>query len=193
MPEVRWLTMLNVHHLVTRRELTHGAVQERARVGDVRLYEVALGAAPVWITHRIRFADGQDAAIQATAQLDLDVRTTAVLEEAPVISPQPLKEEDPTETARLLHFGALRLEAEAELAQPGVLIFSEIHDPGWRVWVDGQPAKPLRAYGLLRAVALPAGRHTIVWRYQPFWAWTGLVISLIVGVGMLLAGSFYLR
>ncbi len=185
-PEVRWLPMLNVHHLVTRRQLTHGGVQERARVGDVRLYEVALGAVPLWITHAVQLVESQKGAMQATAQLDLDVRATVVLEESPEIAPRPLAQTDPSEFARLLHFAAPRIEAEAELAQPGVLVFSEIHDPGWRVWVDGQRAKPLRAYGLLRAVALPAGHHTILWRYQPLWAWLGLAISLLtIGGGCL--------
>ena len=45
--------------------------------------------------------------------------------------------------------------AEATLSAPGVLVFSEVWYPGWVVRVDGRRLPSLRAYGMLRAVALP--------------------------------------
>jgi uncharacterized membrane protein YfhO len=37
---------------------------------------------------------------------------------------------------------------------------------------------PLRAYGLLRAVALPAGQWRVEWRFQPAVVYLGLAVSL---------------
>ncbi len=60
---------------------------------------------------------------------------------------------------------------------PGLLVLSEIVYPGWQVWVDGQPAQMETVYGLLRAVTLAAGEHTISFVFRPLWGWLGAAIA----------------
>ncbi len=67
----------------------------------------------------------------------------------------------------------------------GRLVLSEIAYPGWHVSVDGRPAPSLTAYGALRAVDLPAGKHVVVWRFVPWDLYLGLALAL---VGMLILG-----
>ena len=64
----------------------------------------------------------------------------------------------------------LRYEYEAD--GDALAVFSEIYDAdGWTAEIDGRPARPLRADYILRALELPAGRHTVEWRYRaPHWA-----------------------
>jgi uncharacterized membrane protein YfhO len=45
--------------------------------------------------------------------------------------------------------------------------------------VDGRPAPLLRADGYLRAVALGAGSHRVVFRYQPLSFYAGAAISVL--------------
>ncbi len=50
----------------------------------------------------------------------------------------------------------------------GVAVFSEIYYPdGWQVTIDGTPASLARANYVLRALRIPAGRHTIEMRFDP--------------------------
>lgn len=67
----------------------------------------------------------------------------------------------------------LRLEATA--TAPSVLLLNDKHSPNWRVTVDGQPATLLRCNYLMRGVQVPAGKHTIEFRYEP--PVTGLYIT----------------
>jgi uncharacterized membrane protein YfhO len=46
------------------------------------------------------------------------------------------------------------------------------------VKIDGREAKGLRADYLVRAVAVPAGRHTVVWEFHDPAFERGLVVSL---------------
>jgi hypothetical protein len=48
--------------------------------------------------------------------------------------------------------------------------------PGWRVWVDGQPAalRPLNGY---LGVEMAAGAHTYVFEFRPAVAYVGMAIS----------------
>jgi hypothetical protein len=61
---------------------------------------------------------------------------------------------------------------------PGVVLLADAWFPGWRVEVDGAEAEPLRAWGFLRAVRVPAGEHLVRWRYEPRSFVLGAAISL---------------
>ncbi len=60
---------------------------------------------------------------------------------------------------------------------PSILVLSEIYYPDWKVEVDGRPAEMLRANYVLRAVALPAGEHDVVFSYDTSLLKKGAVIS----------------
>jgi hypothetical protein len=73
----------------------------------------------------------------------------------------------------------------------GWLVLLDQDYPGWTVAVDGAPARAARAFGLFRAVTVPAGLHTVAWRYEPASFALGLALSaagLALALGALLAG-----
>ncbi len=49
-----------------------------------------------------------------------------------------------------------------DLENPGVLLFTQRYQSGWRVFVDGQPAQLLKCNYLCMGVLVPAGKHDIV-------------------------------
>ena len=65
------------------------------------------------------------------------------------------------------------------LDRDGFVVLSDTYYPGWRVYVDGEPRPLLRADYLFRAVAVPAGQHTVTFEYAPLSVTVGLVISVI--------------
>ncbi len=48
-----------------------------------------------------------------------------------------------------------------------LLVASEAWYPGWQAYLDGAPAPSYVANHALRSLLLPAGEHTVEWRYQP--------------------------
>jgi hypothetical protein len=73
----------------------------------------------------------------------------------------------PLHAGRVVDFAPDRVAVEIDAPADGLVVLNESHFPGWRVTVDGAPATPLRANYLLRAVAVPAGPHRIVWTFEP--------------------------
>jgi hypothetical protein len=55
-----------------------------------------------------------------------------------------------------------------QTTQPGWLVMSELDFPGWTAEVDGAPLLIHRANGMFRAVCVPAGKHSLAFRFQPW-------------------------
>ncbi|HKD18289.1 MAG TPA: YfhO family protein, partial [Thermoanaerobaculia bacterium] len=55
----------------------------------------------------------------------------------------------------------------AAVAEPSVLVLSQTHYPGWRVFVDDRPRPLLRADYAFAGVALAPGRHTVRFVLEP--------------------------
>lgn len=81
-----------------------------------------------------------------------------------------------------------RLRIEAEAAGDGLLVVNDAFWPGWRATIDGAPVEVLRADFLVRAVAWPAGRHTLELRYEPPEARLGLLVSAAGALALALVG-----
>lgn len=59
-------------------------------------------------------------------------------------------------------------------------VFSEIYYPlGWNVFLDGQKVPYIKADYLLRALYVPAGKHTIEMKFEPVVIQKGKIFSLI--------------
>jgi hypothetical protein len=84
----------------------------------------------------------------------------------------------------LTGFGNNRVAAHCRVQRPGVAVFIEQFDSGWRATVDGRPASLQRANGLLRAVSVDRGEHDIVLSYSP--------PALAAGAGVSLAAAILL-
>ena len=103
-------------------------------------------------------------------------------------------------TIRLTEYRPNYLKYEYTSAAPATAVFSEIfYDKGWTAWVDGVETPYFRADYLLRALELPAGDHTVEWRFRaPHWGAvegvTGLcsaaILLLIAGLA---AAEWYKR
>lgn len=77
-------------------------------------------------------------------------------------------QKDSLSSIRLTSYEPNRLVYETENPQDGVAVFSEIYYPdGWIATIDGKPAEIARADYILRAMYVPAGKHTIEMRFDP--------------------------
>jgi hypothetical protein len=75
--------------------------------------------------------------------------------------------------------GPNQAEYRVVSGEPTWLVISDTWYPGWRAWLDDEPAELYRADYLFRAVHVPPGVHTIRTAYVPLSFTAGLVISLL--------------
>ncbi|HSD28500.1 MAG TPA: hypothetical protein VLL75_14455, partial [Vicinamibacteria bacterium] len=86
--------------------------------------------------------------------------------------------------ARLTSWTAAEERYEVEANASAYLVVRASHARGWRGFVDGVPQPVLRANGKHRAVAVNAGRHEVVLRYEPPGLLPGAAASLLALAAM---------
>jgi hypothetical protein len=82
-----------------------------------------------------------------------------------------------------------RVELEAELELPGLVILADAEYPGWTLTVDGNPTTIHRVNHGMRGALVQAGRHHLIYRYEPRSLRHGLVLS---GAGALILIAAFL-
>jgi uncharacterized membrane protein YfhO len=86
-------------------------------------------------------------------------------------------------TIRLTSYTPNELKYEANAAQDGFVVFSEIYYPkGWTAYLDGKPVEHVRANYVLRAMSVPAGKHVIDFKFDPKEYSIGNTVSLVSSI-----------
>ncbi len=81
-----------------------------------------------------------------------------------------------------------RVVVRVETDRPGFLILADSWYPGWATSIDDEATPMYRADYVFRAVAVPSGKHTVVFEYRPasfFWGAIISVMSAAFGAGLL--------
>lgn len=69
---------------------------------------------------------------------------------------------------------------------PQFAVFSEVYyDKGWKVFIDGNEVEYVKANYVLRAMPVPAGNHTIEFKFDPASQKIGSTVTLICSVLMI--------
>ena len=74
--------------------------------------------------------------------------------------------------------GNTRIRATAVLSEPGFLILSQNHLPGWRAFVDGREAVRRTVNTVFLGMEVPAGEREVEFRYQHPCAGAGLLACI---------------
>ena len=172
-------------------------VPDAAGRPEALLRESAFG--PAWFVGEVRFAPTAEAELDLLGTVDL--QTTAVVAGADSDRiATPLVDSATLAAARieLTEYRPHRLRYTYDSPADAVAVFSEIfYDKGWTARIDGVEAPAFRADYVLRAMQLPAGRHTVVWTFRaPGWGLASaitLVASLAILLGALAAAAVWLK
>lgn len=117
--------------------------------------------------------------LEALFAKDIDRSNTIVLETEPEFSPAT---GSGTATISSYRPNTVVIDVIAEV--PKLLFLSDVYDAGWHASVDGVNTKIYRADFAFRAVAVPAGTHTVVMRYMPKGVVWGFTIAGFATLGL---------
>lgn len=146
-------------------KLKPGDLRLVAITGDAHVYENPRALPRAMVVGNARRADLDD--IIATGQWPAfdPLRTVLVSRDAPL--PPPPGERRPG-TARILDYGNAAVTIEADSPDGGFLVLNDVWQRWWQAEINGTAAELLRANAIFRAVAIPPGRSSVVFRFRPF-------------------------
>jgi hypothetical protein len=168
------INMLNTKYFIVGDKET-GAEMAQRNPG-------ALGNA--WFVSNFKFVKNADEEINAIK--NFDPSTTALVDEKFKEQLQGKSfSKDPSDKIELVSYHPNRLSYKYKASNESLAVFSEVYyQPGWNAYIDGKPSPHFRANYILRAMVLPAGKHTIDFKFEPK--------SYEMGEKISLAGSAFL-
>jgi len=143
-----------------------------------------------WMVHEARQV-APDEVLPLLTSGDIDPATTALLEAPPPPLEQPAS--DAPDSARVVLQQPDEVLLEASTTAGGLLMLSQIWDPGWTATIDGQSAPIYQANYVFSAIPIGAGDHVIELRYTPPLLWPGLAITLGSATALILGFAYLVR
>lgn len=155
-------------------------------LGEVRVFANPDALELVHAAPRARRVSSADDALDALARLGPEqVADVAVVEPAGSGLPDDLPEGEAAEVADWSRSGG-EVTATVESDAGAVVMLLEEALDGWSATVDGDPAPVVRANALFVGAVVPAGEHTVGLSYRPAGLDTGLVITGVAGLALVL-------
>ncbi|MDL5048011.1 YfhO family protein [Oscillatoria amoena NRMC-F 0135] len=150
---------LPVINMLNTRYIFYG--QNRANVLRNRY---ANGSA--WFVKKLSVVQSADEEISAVAEIDS--KTQAVINGTEFSVQSSTFDLDSTASILLVTHKPNYMKYESNNTANGLAVFSEIYYPkGWVATIDGTETPIMRANYVLRALSIPAGKHTIEFRFNP--------------------------
>jgi len=193
----RLLDLLNARYIVIPAVIPEGRADLQMAVDlfptiyqdeDVRVLERTSAAPKGWIVHEARSAQ-PGVARELVENGSIDPYQVALIDRDSELDGTVSSDGNDQVTV---------LEAEPEIMRyqvttsaPGMLVTSEVAYPAWKAYIDGEPVEIATAFGLLRAVEIPAGSSEVEFRFEsPNEVWgMALTIVAMLAAGVLLAWS----
>jgi LPXTG-motif cell wall-anchored protein len=178
------LNMLNAKYILqTNKEGVQQALENPNANGNA------------WFVSKVKFVKSGDEEMKALDKLE--TKEEVVINSLVNDIKENSFEKDSTATINLVSYKPNHLKYVSNNSKNGFGVFSEMYyEKGWIATIDGKEAKIYNVNYVLRGLQIPAGKHTIEFKFEPQVVKTGSMISLISTLLMLLViglGVFYWR
>ncbi len=140
----------------------------------------------VWFVESIRTVNNANEEIDAMASFDPASEAIVHQEYSDYVSGLNLAKNG---TIQLSKYEPNHLTYTSNSSNEQLAVFSEIWygpNKGWQAYIDGQPVDHIRVNYILRALRIPAGQHTVEFKFEPRSYFIGSTVSLICSSLLLL-------
>jgi hypothetical protein len=187
--QLKLLRTFNVKHLLSFRPL---AEKEIILVGHFPeyfswLYQIEGTMPRAYVVNKTIVEKDSKQVLRLLSSDGFDPKRDVVLnEEIPLPLGVHLKA-----TAKIVRYDNTTVTITTSADSEAVLVLADSYYPGWKAFVDGREQVIRRANLFFRAVLLPAGNHTVEFRYEPRSFAIGLLVSATTVVALIVTTSVF--
>lgn len=138
-----------------------------------------------WFVSQVKLVNSADEEMKALDSLDS--KNIAIVNSKDFQIKKMAFAKDSLATITLESYKPNHLKYISNNANDGLAVFSEMYyGKGWNAFIDGKKVDHIRVDYVLRGLQIPAGKHSIEFKFEPQVIKTGSTITLISAVAMLL-------
>jgi hypothetical protein len=187
--QIKLLRTFNVKYLVAFQSLPEKGTRLTGRFPDSFswLYEIEETIPRAYVVSKSVVENDSKEVLRLLASAEFDPTREVVLDsEVPMSKARRLKA-----TAKILRYENKLVTMATSADNEGILVLADSYYPGWKAFVDGREEVIRRANLFFRAVPLPAGNHTVEFRYEPRSFTIGLAISAATLVALFIVTALF--
>ncbi|MVT09151.1 YfhO family protein [Chitinophaga tropicalis] len=172
------LNMNVLNMLDTRYVITPSRQEGQPAGAAVQRNPDALGAC--WFVKNIRYTNGPVETIKSLS--DFNPKDTAIVDASfKAAAPEPVF--DSAASIKLVSYDNDDIKYATNAASNQFAVLSEVYYPaGWNAYIDGKKTAYASANYILRGISVPAGQHTIEFKFEPTAFYTGQKLVYIANV-----------
>jgi membrane protein YfhO len=170
-PNMPVLNMLNTKYFIQQTQQNTVGGVAAARNPD------ALGNA--WFVKSIQYVNGPVEEMKALS--NFNPAEVAIVDNIFKNQLNSVVAGDSTASIKQVAFDNEAIKYESNSSAAHVAVFSEIYYKDWKAYIDGKPVPYAKANYVLRAMLIPAGKHTIDFKFEPAIYYTGSTLTSIAG------------
>ncbi len=130
-----------------------------------------------WFVSNLKVVNSADDEMKALS--NLKTKEEAVIRKSD-FSKTTIFQKDSLATIQLVSYDVTQLKYQTKTSTPQFAVFSEIYyKNGWNAYIDGQLVPHYRVDYVLRGMEVPAGTHTIEFKFEPTVIKNGNTITLL--------------
>jgi hypothetical protein len=100
-----------------------------------------------------------------------ELRSTAYISTSDAVRVGTVTNATVTAEVRLLRYGPNEVELEVDAAIPSLLVNTTTYSPFWKVEIDHSSSTVFPVDHTFQGVVVGPGKHRVVYRYEPVYAW----------------------
>lgn len=179
------LNMLNVKYLIQKNEKGEQFPMQNSQANG-----------NAWFVKQLKMVPNVDAEMKALS--NFDSKNIAIINQqdfGAMFKNEPTSFDTQSAKIELTSYKPNHLKYVSNNPKDGYVVFSEMYySKGWNAYIDGKQVPHERVNYALRGLRIPAGKHTIEFKFEPQVIKIGSMISLVSFILMLglLGGGIYL-
>ncbi len=185
----RFFSLLNVKYFLTDKDRT--LPLQLVYRDEISIYRVT-PCDRAFILFEYKVFPDREFVLNKVRSRTVDMRKYLLLEQQPQLpSWHDIAADVPEPNVHIVKYETDEVTIEASSPRPAFLLLLDTYFPGWKAFINGRETRIYRADYNFRAVALPAGRSTVRFVYQPASFRIGCSLSLACVI--LLVSVFFNR
>ena len=176
----RYIDVSGIKYMLTSYEVTDNnfslLYSQKVKEKTIYLYEYKPYIGRFLLFGKARFVNDDREMINKLIDRNIDLNKELIIIGEAALNKQESKAIKGN--VRLISYKANKAVLESNTDNDAFLYVSDTYYPGWRAYVDGKETKIYRANLAFRAVEVPKGKHTVVFRYVPMSFYIGLCLTI---------------